>query len=110
MRFVLTIVFTLLIFTTNQVAQAYEACCEETVAATHEHGVAASEHPHGHGDSDKQDMPDHCAMSGHHVLSITPKEAIAHMPRLTDSRTDWPEITSRESFIGEGLIEPPSLA
>lgn len=111
MRFLAISFLTLLIFTVNQAAMAYDACCENPVkseasqAATHDH----STHNHDHGEKKSDKIADHCAMNGHHSLAdVRDNGLTVPMRRAADATFGQPLF--HELQVAEGLIEPPSFA
>lgn len=102
MRLFLAILFTLLIFTSNQVAVAFEQCNEPSCSDYV--GVQKKS-------ENKKDAAAsvHCAMGCHHLTAMPQHDTF--VSATADAPTTfWTEWLMPESVVGEGLIEPPSLA
>jgi hypothetical protein len=102
MRFLLTVVLTLFIFTANQAAAAFEHCTDATCAESMTMTKKAE-------DSKDPCCPTHCAIGSHHNLGM-PQSVAMTEPASVNAAPVWAERTMPESTTLEGLIEPPSLA
>jgi len=111
MRFLIISFLTLFIFTANQAAIAYDACCETPTkreasqAAAHDH----SNHSHDHGEKKSDRMADHCAMNGHHSLADVRDNGLS-VPMRSAADAAFGQPLFHELQVAEGLIEPPSIA
>lgn len=94
----------LFVFTANQVAVAFEQCDDPSCSLFSGDVSKKTEN-----NKKESNIPTHCVLGGHHVANLPTGVAMA--PQTVGSATPfWAELTMPESVIGEGLIEPPSLA
>lgn len=104
MRFFLTVIAILVIFTVNQTAQAFERCEDASCMTVSMDAQKQAEHQ-------KKDpaCAAHCALSGHHIVAMPQDMAV--MPQAAGTASlHWRLIIIPESTIPEGVIEPPSIA
>lgn len=104
MRLLFTVILTLLVFTANQVAVAYEQCDDPSCSLYS--GEMTKKTEQGKKDSN---LPVHCALGGHHIADL-PQNTLAAVGTEASATTFWGTALMPESAIPEGLIEPPSLA
>ncbi|PZP85140.1 MAG: hypothetical protein DI582_06830 [Azospirillum brasilense] len=104
MRLLFTVILTLLVFTANQVAVAYEQCDDPSCSLYS--GEMTKKTEQGKKDSN---LPVHCALGGHHIADL-PQNTSAAVGTEASATTFWGTALMPESAIPEGLIEPPSLA
>jgi hypothetical protein len=102
MRFLVTVVLMLFMFTANQVAASYEHCVDPACADY----MGAAEKK---SESKKDSSAAHCSAACHQMVAMPQHEAIAAL-RVSSISLIWAELRFPESALGEGLIEPPSLA
>lgn len=108
MRFLVIALFTLFMFTASQTAQAFDMCCAGEMNAAHNNASVAD---NGHQGDTSKVAPHHCCMlTSHHALYSAPHSDALDGRNTLAAIAYWPESPVHESFIGEGLIEPPSLA
>lgn len=102
MRVLFTVLLMLFVFTANHVAVAFEHCDDPACAVS----VSGAEKKN----DDKKDMAAaHCSVVCH-LTAAMPQHA-TFIVRNADSMTlFWAESRIPDSVVGEGLIEPPSLA
>ena len=111
MRLLLTILVTLFFFSTAQVAQAFDVCCLAEGKATHEQLSTTDDSDKGDAEkSSPKAQLSHCGAGCHVSVSAAPNIEGMTVAAKSSGRNAWPDIAARDPFIGEGLIEPPSLA
>lgn len=100
MRFFCIALLVTCIFATNQVAMALDACCMTAESTDHT----------GNDVNTSAEDSHHCPMGAHHTMSLLPRDNGLDIHLPTASRGVWPDIAARDSFIGEGPVEPPAFA
>ncbi len=110
MRLACIALLTLVMFCFAQTAQAFDLCCVEHQGKAHQEMDSKNIGQSKTSDnSTPKSTIDHCAICHGSVGQIPVESGIGERTEITQ-RMLWPDIPSLDSFIGEVLIQPPSLA
>ncbi len=88
-------------FTTTQVASAFEHC-DEPSCSDYAGGIQKKSN-----DSKNDGAAMHCAVGCHHA-TVMPQQMVLALRTTMDVKRIWSERLMPESIVGEALIEPPS--